>query len=104
MLYEVITDLNIDIPYSLIKSKVNSSNVDLMVEFQGCSKAGLCYAPMDKSISLNLDGKSDIKTEKKVVELTQVEQAVNETDSRITSYNVCYTKLLRNARMSGGYL
>ncbi len=74
-------DLNIDIPYSLIKSKVNSSNVDLMVEFQGCSKAGLCYAPMDKSISLNLDGKSDIKTEKKVVELTQVEQAVNETDS-----------------------
>jgi thiol:disulfide interchange protein DsbD len=74
-------DLNIDIPYSLIKSKVNSSTADLMVEFQGCSKAGLCYAPMDKSISLDLGGKSDIKTEEKVVKSTQVEQAVNETDS-----------------------
>ncbi len=76
-----LSDLNVDIPYSLIKSKVNNSTVDLMVEFQGCSKAGLCYAPMDKSISLDLGGKSDIKTEEKVVESTAVEQTVNETDS-----------------------
>ena len=46
-------DLNIEIPFSLIQSKTNSSSVDITVEFQGCSKAGLCYAPMSETYSLD---------------------------------------------------
>ena len=37
---------NIEIPFSLLKSKVDSSSYEIEVKFQGCSKAGLCYAPM----------------------------------------------------------
>ena len=39
-------DLNIEIPYSLLKSKLDSNKYEIEFKFQGCSKAGLCYAPM----------------------------------------------------------
>ncbi|WP_368030359.1 protein-disulfide reductase DsbD [Arcobacter sp. s6] len=47
---------NIDIPFSLLKSKVDSNEVEIEIKFQGCSKAGLCYAPMGEKYTLNLDG------------------------------------------------
>ncbi len=74
-------DLNIEIPYSLIKSKTKASNVEITVEFQGCSKAGLCYAPMSETQNIDLGGGSATKKEeaKQVQEVTPP-QAQSETD------------------------
>ena len=41
-------DLNVDVPYSLLKSKLDSNKYEIEIKFQGCSKAGLCYAPMSE--------------------------------------------------------
>lgn len=82
-------DLNIEIPYSLIKSKTNASNVEIEVQYQGCSKAGLCYAPMSNtetinfaSSSLNNDKKSLVAstTANNVSKSESVELDLNETD------------------------
>ncbi len=67
-------DFSVDIPYSLIKSKVKEGKVELKVEYQGCSKAGLCYAPMSNSLSL------DFSTSKKTDKKEAVQQSQNETD------------------------
>ena len=50
------TNQSIDIPFALLKSKVDSNEFEIEVKFQGCSKAGLCYAPMSEKYTLNLDG------------------------------------------------
>ena len=74
-------DLNIEIPFSLIQSKTNASSVDITIEFQGCSKAGLCYAPMSESYTLDF-----VKTGSKVLEEKAstnkevVQETQNETD------------------------
>ncbi len=67
-------DLNINIPFSLIKSKIKTSNVEITVEFQGCSKAGLCYVPMSETISVNFD------SSKNSVSNVQKTEAKSETD------------------------
>ncbi|MCT7909711.1 protein-disulfide reductase DsbD [Arcobacter lacus] len=41
-------DLNLIIPYNFLKSKVESQEFEIELKFQGCSKAGLCYAPMSQ--------------------------------------------------------
>jgi thioredoxin:protein disulfide reductase len=65
-------DLEIKIPYSLLKEKANTSNVDIKVEFQGCSKKGLCYAPMERTTSIKLDGSSaQVEKKKEVSETTE---------------------------------
>ena len=51
-------DLSIDIPYSVLKQTADLETYDIEVAFQGCSKAGLCYAPMKEIYSLSLDKKS----------------------------------------------
>ena len=48
----------IEIPFSLLKSKVDSSSYEIEVKYQGCSKAGLCYAPMNAKYNLELDSTS----------------------------------------------
>ena len=75
-----LNNLDLTIPFSLLKSKVDSSEYEIEVKFQGCSKAGLCYAPMSEKYLLTFDGKTstqEIKKEEKV------EQNINlsETDS-----------------------
>jgi thioredoxin:protein disulfide reductase len=45
-------NLNINIPHSLLKSKIDSNEYEIEVQFQGCSTAGLCYAPMRKKQQL----------------------------------------------------
>ncbi len=67
-------DLNINIPFSLIKSKIEASNIEITVEFQGCSKAGLCYVPMSETISVNFD------SSKNSVSNVQKTEAKSETD------------------------
>ena len=69
----------IEIPFSLLKSKVDSSSYELEVKFQGCSKAGLCYAPMNSKFSLDLNTtvlNKNIETNNNMVEVE-----LNETDS-----------------------
>jgi thioredoxin:protein disulfide reductase len=68
---------NITIPFSLLKSKIDSNEYEIEIKFQGCSKAGLCYAPMSEFYTLNLSGNSIIKSEQKV----EKEISLNETDS-----------------------
>lgn len=41
-------NLNLTIPYDFLKSKVDSKEFEIELKFQGCSKAGLCYAPMSQ--------------------------------------------------------
>ena len=77
--------MNITIPYSLLKSKVDANEYEVQVAFQGCSKAGLCYAPMSNSTTVTL-GNSTAKTEVvKKEETKKVEvvanETINETDS-----------------------
>ncbi|MCG3681515.1 protein-disulfide reductase DsbD [Aliarcobacter butzleri] len=48
-------DLNLTIPYDFLKSKVDSKEFEIELKFQGCSKAGLCYAPMSEKQILMFD-------------------------------------------------
>ena len=68
-------DLNFTIPYDLLKSKVESSEYEIEIKFQGCSKLGLCYAPISEKYLLSFDAK-----------LSKVETTtLNETDSIASS-------------------
>ncbi|MFW2580041.1 protein-disulfide reductase DsbD [Aliarcobacter butzleri] len=64
-------DLNLTIPYNLLKSKVDSKEFEIELKFQGCSKAGLCYAPMSQKqiLVLNTNIQNEVSTN------------INETDS-----------------------
>ncbi|MFX4212482.1 protein-disulfide reductase DsbD [Aliarcobacter butzleri] len=64
-------DLNLTIPYNLLKSKVDSKEFEIELKFQGCSKAGLCYAPMSQKqiLVLNTNIQDGVSTN------------INETDS-----------------------
>ena len=85
------TNQSIDIPFALLKSKVDSNEFEIEVKFQGCSKAGLCYAPMSEKYTLNLDGivTKEVKVveniSKKTVETKEVlvstNSDLNETDT-----------------------
>jgi thiol:disulfide interchange protein DsbD len=72
---------NIVIPFSLLKSKVDASEYEIEIKFQGCSKAGLCYAPMSEKYLLKLNenlAKVEVKLDTKSVE-TNISD-LNETD------------------------
>ncbi len=49
-------DIKQSIPLSLIKKKLgeDAKKITLEVDFQGCSKLGLCYAPIKKSFEFDL--------------------------------------------------
>ena len=73
-------NLDLTIPFSLLKSKVDSTEYEIEVKFQGCSKLGLCYAPMSEKYLLTFDNnisKIQTKEEEQKVETT----TLNETDS-----------------------
>jgi len=46
-------DLKIDVPLSLIEKKIGTEAYELQFNYQGCSKAGLCYSPMSESIKVD---------------------------------------------------
>ena len=75
-------NLNLEVPYSLLQSKIKSDTYEIKFNFQGCSKAGLCYAPMSKSIKIDLNAKksnvSDISKEiKEDSTLNEVDDITN---------------------------
>ena len=85
-------DLNIEIPYSLLKLKLDSNKYEIEFKFQGCSKAGLCYAPMSEKtiIDLNnvvvqtLEDNSNKRDEKPVLKEVLENENLSETDSIAT--------------------
>lgn len=75
-------NLNIEIPHTLIKSKTDATSVDITVEYQGCSKAGLCYAPMSKTQTLDFSTAAASKIDEvKKSEVLEPVEAQNETDA-----------------------
>ncbi|NNC68269.1 MAG: hypothetical protein HKN83_09575, partial [Gammaproteobacteria bacterium] len=46
-------EFNAEIP--ITKLAANTNLVDLVFKYQGCAKAGLCYPPITKNITVNLD-------------------------------------------------
>ncbi|PRM99099.1 protein-disulfide reductase DsbD [Aliarcobacter cryaerophilus] len=85
-------DLNIEIPYNLLKSKLDSNKYEIEFKFQGCSKAGLCYAPMSEKQVVFFEADvneevitqvtEDIKQKDELTSsLTQDTEALSETDN-----------------------
>ncbi|WP_321315884.1 protein-disulfide reductase DsbD [Halarcobacter sp.] len=72
-------DLNIEIPYDLLKQKSSSSTFEVQIDFQGCSKQGLCYAPMSETITVDLN-ESGKDVEKLDSSNEQTATSQNETD------------------------
>ena len=72
---------SIEVPFSLIESKIGKNPSELTFKFQGCSKAGLCYAPMSEKIELN--GTSNNLNQKQIESKNEVENSaeLNETDT-----------------------
>jgi thiol:disulfide interchange protein DsbD len=78
--------VDISVPKSMIKEVVGGGDYEVKFNFQGCSKAGLCYTPMEKSFKGTLVGPEpkakDTTSAKKETTSTKAEAApVNETDS-----------------------
>jgi len=75
--------MKIEVPYSLIKEKIGDESYELQFNYQGCSKAGLCYSPM--SLSVKSEGKKTTGTEvSKIQKLSKSKKVVvseNETDT-----------------------
>jgi thiol:disulfide interchange protein DsbD len=76
------TNMDIEIPFSLLKSKIDTNKYEIEVKFQGCSKAGLCYAPMSEKFILDF-ATNEVKKEIVVKEEKKEELTTNlsETDS-----------------------
>lgn len=78
--------LKIDVPYSLIEQKIGNESYELHFNYQGCSKAGLCYSPMTESIKID-NGTSATKPQKETIaqnieiETAKVDMSINETDT-----------------------
>ena len=72
--------LNLSIPYELLKSKVDLKEYEIEVKFQGCSKEGLCYAPIGEKYKLTLED-SKLKNETVEIKKETLESTnLNETD------------------------
>jgi thiol:disulfide interchange protein DsbD len=77
-------DQSIEVPLSLIKSKINGTATELSFKFQGCSKKGLCYAPMSKKYQLDLNStptQQELVSKVKKVEASKISIDLNETDT-----------------------
>ena len=74
-------NLNVDIPYSLMKSKLQANKYEVEIKFQGCSKAGLCYAPMSEKQVIFFE--ADVKEQVIEPEKTEVVQKENSATSNI---------------------
>lgn len=67
-------DLNITVPYSLLKEKLDSNRYEVEFKFQGCSKAGLCYAPMIEKTTLFFEA-NETKQNEDIVKDVNIEKA-----------------------------
>ena len=56
--------VSIEVPFSLLKSKTSSNDITIHLQYQGCSKQGLCYQPMEEDYEFSLVKSSAKKDEK----------------------------------------
>jgi len=70
--------LTFTVPYSLLKEKGLSGEAELKLKFQGCSTAGLCYAPISKKTTVLLNDKN---IENKIATTEIIDTNINETDT-----------------------
>ena len=75
-----LDNLNLNIPFSLLKSEIDSNEYEVEVKFQGCSKAGLCYAPMGEKYLLTLENNISKTTPVEIKKEVQETSSLNETD------------------------
>lgn len=47
--------LNLEVPHKLLQSYGTSNSYEVEFQFQGCSTAGLCYAPMSETTTIDVD-------------------------------------------------
>jgi thiol:disulfide interchange protein DsbD len=69
--------MNVRVPYSLIEKKIGKEAYELQFNYQGCSKLGLCYSPMSKSIQMEGTDSSPVV---KKTEGVKVQKVSNDTD------------------------
>jgi len=68
-------NIQMGIKKDFIKNNIDSFKYDLTVKYQGCSKKGLCYAPMEKSYKGSLTATTptkDLKVDETVDETTGI--------------------------------
>jgi len=68
-------DINTQISKEFIKNNIDSNNYEIVLKYQGCSKKGLCYAPMKETYkgSLNsTNNTSSVKKNNEVDETTSI--------------------------------
>ena len=75
------TNMDIEIPFNLLKSKIDTTKYEIDVRFQGCSKAGLCYAPMSEKFILDFSTNEVQKEIVKVEKKEEITTNLSETDS-----------------------
>lgn len=66
-------DTKIEVPLSLIETKIGKDGFEIDFKFQGCSKAGLCYQPMTKTFKE--EGAEAAKVEPKVEQKSDLNEA-----------------------------
>lgn len=80
-------NLEVKVPLSLIEKKLTTTPYEVELEYQGCSKAGLCYSPMNITYSSSQTAVETVKEKvsllKPVASNQQVTEAetLNETDA-----------------------
>ncbi|OCL83117.1 protein-disulfide reductase DsbD [Arcobacter porcinus] len=77
--------LNLSLPYSLLKDKVDSNKYEIELKFQGCSKAGLCYAPMKEKKVIFFEASNIVDNIEKQEEIIEDALASNELLSETDS-------------------
>jgi thiol:disulfide interchange protein DsbD len=76
-----VNKLFVEIPKEVLSS-LTSGEIELNVEYQGCSDRGLCYNPQKKSLIVVLPS---VKPELVETEITSVQLPVNEIDTIVSN-------------------
>jgi len=78
--YVYFKKLTFNVPYSLLKQKGLSKQTELKLTFQGCSTAGLCYAPITQKTTIVLNNKNE-EIKNKPTPIYLIDENINETDT-----------------------
>ena len=70
-------NINIVIPKSYIKDNIENSNYKIKLKYQGCSKKGLCYAPMKKTYEGSLSSNNNDSKQSKTQEVDETTSISN---------------------------
>ncbi|RXJ85593.1 thiol:disulfide interchange protein [Arcobacter sp. CECT 8985] len=88
-----LNDMLINVPKSLLSSKVDSKTYEIELHFQGCSKAGLCYAPMVKKYNVDI---SNIEKKGSVEKQASIKQTVSTKNNEQKSETDLITSTLKD--------